>query len=102
MQIGSDAAAEYLSRLDDDWARLIATAGKYDLSLKAQREPYEALVRAIAQQQLHGRAAEAILGRLIANFPGSVFPEPHEILAADDELLRSCGFSASKILAIKG
>lgn len=93
---------EHLSRLDDDWARLIATVGKYDLKLQSQREPYEALIRAIAYQQLHSRAAEAILGRLIAQFPDSGFPQPHEILSANEELLRSCGFSASKIRAIKG
>ena len=94
--------AEYLSALDDDWARLIAVVGKYDLQLKPHREPYEALVRAIAHQQLHGRAAEAILGRFIANFPNTAFPAPRELLAINDELLRACGFSASKILAIKG
>ena len=32
----------------------------------AKRQPYEALVRAIAHQQVHGRAADAILGRFIA------------------------------------
>lgn len=94
--------AGYLSALDDDWARLIGVVGKYDLKLKPHREPYEALVRAIAHQQLHSRAAEAILGRFLASFPNSAFPEPHELLAINDELLRGCGFSASKILAIKG
>lgn len=102
MNARPDPAIEFLSRLDADWARLIATVGAYDLKLQSHREPYEALVRAIAHQQLHGRAAEAILGRLIALFPESGFPQPREILAADNEILRSCGFSASKILAIKG
>lgn len=102
MNINSDPAIEFLSRLDDDWAKLIATVGKYDLALQSHREPYEALVRAIAHQQLHSRAAEAILGRLVALFPESGFPQPREMLAANDEILRSCGFSASKILAIKG
>lgn len=40
------------------------------------REPYEALVRAIAHQQVHGRAAEAMLGRLLALHAAPEFPPP--------------------------
>jgi len=64
------------------------------------REPFEALLRAIAHQQLHGKAAEAILGRFIALFPGSPFPASANILASDPTLLRAAGLSASKIAAI--
>ena len=97
-----DAGVNFLAQLDPDWARLIKAIGPYKLKLHAQREPYEALIRAIAYQQLHGRAAEAILGRLIVCFPDSTCPRPQEILSLDDTELRACGFSASKILAIKG
>ena len=98
----SIAGAAFLAGLDEDWARLVSAIGPYDLKLHAQREPYEALVRAIAYQQLHGRAAAAILGRLVARFPDVPFPRPQDILSLEDEALRACGFSASKILAIKG
>lgn len=98
----NDAGVNFLAALDPDWARLIRTIGPYNLKQHALREPYEALVRAIAYQQLHGRAADAILGRLTARFPTSGFPQPQEILALEDTELRACGFSASKILAIKG
>jgi DNA-3-methyladenine glycosylase II len=67
----------------------------------ARREPYEALVRAVAHQQVHGRAAEAILGRLLALFPGHDFPPPAAVLALPDAALRGCGFSASKVAAIR-
>lgn len=97
-----DAGVAFLASLDDDWARLITIIGPYDLTPHVGREPYEALVRAIAYQQLHGRAAEAILGRLIAQFPDSPFPPPQKILQTEDDVLRACGFSASKIRAIKG
>ena len=102
MHAADDAGSRFLAALDDDWARLVSLVGACNLKLHAQREPYEALVRAIAYQQLHGRAAEAILGRLVANFPEVTFPQPQQILATDDEVLRACGFSASKIRAIKG
>ena len=42
------------------------------------REPYEALVRAIAHQQLHARAAEAILARLLALYPDGL-PQPASV-----------------------
>ncbi|MBW8268780.1 DNA-3-methyladenine glycosylase family protein [Caldovatus aquaticus] len=66
-----------------------------------RREPYEALVRAIAHQQVHGRAAEAILGRFLALYPGVPFPTPGMVLATSAETLRACGFSASKVAAIR-
>nr|WP_043340867.1 DNA-3-methyladenine glycosylase [Belnapia moabensis] len=65
------------------------------------REPYEALVRAIAHQQVHGRAAEAILGRLLALHPAHGFPPPEAILAMEVEAMRGCGFSGSKVAAIR-
>jgi DNA-3-methyladenine glycosylase II len=65
-----------------------------------KRSPYEALVRAIAHQQLHGRAAETILGRFIAQFPAP-FPQPADVLNAREQVLRTCGFSGSKVAAIQ-
>ena len=66
-----------------------------------QREPYEALVRAIAHQQVHGRAAEAMLGRLLALHAAPEFPPPRFILDLPAEALRGCGFSGSKVAAIR-
>ena len=68
--------------------------------LPAKRQPYEALVRAIAHQQVHGRAAEAILGRFIACFPDHKFPPPEAVLSAEATRLRACGLSGSKVAAI--
>ena len=66
-----------------------------------QREPYEALVRAIAHQQVHGRAAEAMLNRFCALHEGEGFPPAEFVLALPGEALRGCGFSGSKVLAIQ-
>lgn len=98
----NDAGVRFLAGIDEDWTKLIEQVGAYKLQLRSQREPYEALVRAIAYQQLHGRAAEAILGRLVALFPESSFPTPQDILALDETAFRSCGFSAAKTASIKG
>jgi DNA-3-methyladenine glycosylase II len=96
------AATEHLAASDPDWAALITRIGPCTLALKDQRSPYEALVRAIAYQQLHGRAAEAILGRFLALYPEKPFPLPEDILATEEAVMRACGFSASKVVSIQG
>lgn len=95
-------AEAFLASLDDDWARHVAALGPCLHETKPAREPFEALVRAIAHQQIHARAAEAILGRLLALYPGSEFPEPAQLLATDPEVQRACGLSNAKLVSIRG
>ncbi|MBB2205406.1 DNA-3-methyladenine glycosylase family protein [Gluconacetobacter takamatsuzukensis] len=90
-----------LSAADPDLAALVARIGPCGLRVEADRSPYEALVNAIAHQQLHGRAALAILGRLVALAGGS-FPTPEALLALSEADLRGCGLSGTKIRAIQG
>ena len=96
---GWDAAAAHLRR-DAVLRKVVAEIGPCTLK-PVKREPYEALVRAIAHQQVHGRAAEAILGRFLALFPGHDFPPPELVLAADPATVRACGFSGAKLAAIR-
>ncbi len=86
---------------DSRFAALISRVGPPRLVVQRQRSPYEALIRAIAHQQLHGRAAETILARFSALFPGDGFPEPDVVMATADSALRGCGFSGGKIAAIR-
>ncbi len=79
--------------------RLIKKIGSCSLEPQRARQPFESLVRAVAHQQIHGKAAEAILGRFVALYPGK-FPKPEAILDTETTTLRGCGFSASKITAI--
>lgn len=94
-------ASTFLAALDPDWAWLIATIGPSRLGAKPEKEPWQALIRAIAHQQLHGKAAETILGRFFALYPGRKFPDPEEVLLLDDATLRGCGFSTAKTAAIR-
>src|SRR5580698_8937777 len=94
-------AVEFLSDACPRFAALIGRVGPPGLAIDRGRGLYEALIRAIAHQQLHGRAAEAILGRFVAHFPGEDFPSPERVLATPDDPLRGCGFSAAKLLAIR-
>ena len=95
-----DLATGRLAASDPALAALIERIGPCGLTV-VPREPYEALVRAICHQQLHGRAAELILGRLVALFPAAGFPHPADVLAADPASLRGCGLSGSKLAAIR-
>jgi DNA-3-methyladenine glycosylase II len=63
--------------------------------------PYEALSRAVAHQQLNGRAAQTILERFVALFPTGRFPAPAAVLAARATRLRRAGFSRAKVRALK-
>ena len=93
-------ATQFLSAVDDDWASLIATVGACGFTPKAERNPYEALVRAVAYQQLHQKAGYAILGKFIQHF--GQFPTPEKLIAAEFDDLRACGFSGRKIETLKG
>lgn len=94
-------ATDFLSAQDADWARLIEMVGPCTFAPKAEREPYEALLRAVAYQQLHGKAGDAIMKRFCALY-GEAFPAPQQILATEFDALRACGFSARKIATIQG
>jgi DNA-3-methyladenine glycosylase II len=81
--------------------RLIGEIGPCSLRLKGHRSPFESLARAIAYQQLHDKAAESILKRFIALFPGRRFPRPEDLLAMKMSSIRNAGFSRPKIMALR-
>lgn len=95
-------AEDFLISVDDDWAQLVHTVGPCQHEFKPARAPYEALVRAIAFQQLHAKAGNAILARMLALFPHTSFPTPAQLVQTDAARLRDCGFSFNKIAAIQG
>ena len=96
----SKDAVSHLSA-DPRFAALIRRVGRPRLNVDRKRGPYEALMRAIAHQQLHGRAAEAILRRFQALYPDEPFPRPESVLATSEEALRGCGFSGAKSAALR-
>ena len=80
----------------------IAKVGRCELNPVWDREPFESLVRAVAHQQLHGKAAESILGRMIARFPNQPFPSAVQLSRMRAPSYRKCGFSLAKTEAILG
>jgi DNA-3-methyladenine glycosylase II len=93
-------ALRHLGR-DETFAALIGRVGAPRIGVARGRSPYEALMRAIAHQQLHGRAALAILARFEALYPVGTFPAPELVLASPEAELRACGFSGPKIAAMR-
>ncbi|MBW4022853.1 MAG: DNA-3-methyladenine glycosylase 2 family protein [Proteobacteria bacterium] len=93
-------ARRHLREVEPAFAPLIKRIGPCRINPERAREPFEALLRAIAYQQLHSRAAEAILGRFLALYPEEAFPRPEQILLTDVLALKGCGWSENKIAAI--
>jgi len=96
----SRQAVRHLSR-ETAWAELIGRIGRPRLEVERGRSPYEALLRAIAHQQLHGTAARAILARFQALSDDGSFPSPARVLSTPEAALRGCGFSAAKIACLR-
>ena len=92
-------AAAHLAAVQPEFATLIARIGPCTAVVEVM-EPYQALIRSIAHQQLHGNAARAILRRLGALGDGGI-PTAAAMAALPDEALRGCGFSGSKVAAIR-
>jgi DNA-3-methyladenine glycosylase II len=92
------AAARILAGRDPVIARLYAEAGPPRLPRPAETH-FGTLVRVIVYQQLAGRAAAAIHGRLIAALGGDVAAGP--LLALSDEQLRAAGLSRNKIASLR-
>jgi len=103
-----DSATEAaLAAADPVMAGIIALAGPCTLRPAPRRQPYEALLSAIAHQQLNGTAAATILRRFQELYPAeqrlprSRYPQPAALLVTPEEMLRSAGLSRAKVLAVK-
>lgn len=96
-----EEAIDHLSKADKTLARLIRRVGPCTLKVERKISPYQSLVQSVAYQQLTGKAAATILGRVKALYPDHPFPPPEELLKTPEEMLRSAGLSGSKVAAVK-
>ena len=95
-----DEASNHLKRVCPLMRRAVPRVGPFTLEPQSRRQPYESLIRAVAHQQLHGKAAETILGRFEALYPGVKFPSPEQVRATHPKKLRGVGFSEAKVRSI--
>jgi 3-methyladenine DNA glycosylase/8-oxoguanine DNA glycosylase len=102
MTLSKPAILDHLRAADPKLAALIDAVGPCTLKADRMQSPYEALFEAIVYQQLTGKAAATILGRVKTSFgDAAAFPAPDAVIAAPDEQLRGCGLSRAKTAAVK-
>jgi DNA-3-methyladenine glycosylase II len=94
------SSLRHLKRVDPVLATVIERVGPCRLTPRTEGTHFDALVRAIVYQQLSGKAAATIHGRVQALYGGRA-PTPAEILATSDEQLRSAGLSRQKLSYLK-
>ncbi len=91
----------HLSKICKRFARVLPTHEPFPTKFEKSKDPYRALVRSVVYQQLSGKAAATIHGRVLALFPDKDHPEPEDLLKAKDEALRGAGLSRQKTAALK-
>ncbi len=82
-------------------AALIARARPFEVKKDPALRPFDALAESIAYQQLSGKAAATIFGRVRALYPKRKWFSPELVIATPDETFRGAGLSRSKTIAIK-
>ncbi|HEU4630512.1 MAG TPA: DNA-3-methyladenine glycosylase [Gemmatimonadaceae bacterium] len=90
------AAVRHLKKADPRLRVVIERVGPCRFAPRAEGTHFDALVRAILYQQLSGKAAATIHGRVRDHFGGRD-PLPEELLATPDEAVRACGVSRQKL-----
>src|SRR2546423_11290796 len=96
-----DDAHRHLAASDARMAELIARSRRYNLTPALSVRPFDALAESIAYQQLSGKAAATIWGRVRALYPRKKYLDPKLVLATPDARLRAAGLSGSKVAALK-
>jgi len=103
-----------MNRLPFDWAEAAAHVARRDkrlarvikridarLEIRPLPSPFHALMRAIIYQQLSGKAAGTIHGRLLDLFDGKRAVTPANLLKLPDTAIRGAGVSAGKMKALR-
>ena len=94
-------AHRHLSATDARLAALIARSLPYNIKPLPSMRPFDALAESIVYQQLSGKAAATIFGRVRALFPKRKWLDPKKILETPDEHFRAAGLSRAKTAALK-
>lgn len=98
----TDAAFAHLARRDRRLGTWMRRLGPIDPDPRWRRpfDPVDALARAILYQQLSGKAAATIVGRVEAAIASDRF-HCDTLARIDDAALRACGVSGNKALALR-
>ena len=91
-------AVRHLAAGDPVLAAVIERVGPCVIEPVGKVDLFQALLRSIIYQQLHGRAAAAIHARVAASMPRM---NAASLQATPDDALRGAGLSANKLLALR-
>jgi 3-methyladenine DNA glycosylase/8-oxoguanine DNA glycosylase len=94
-------ATRVLRDRDPRLAQVIDAHGPCRIDANGAGTPFAALAESIAYQQLTGKAAATIYGRVLALYRPRRVLRPDDVLATSDERLREAGLSRAKVLAVK-
>ena len=94
-------AIDHLAKSDPRFAALISQSRRFDVVANKLVRPFDALAESIAYQQLSGKAAATIWGRVRALYGKRKALDPAAVLKTSDAKLRACGLSGSKTAALK-
>lgn len=92
----SRKAVAHLKQADPRLAEIIRNVGPCRITRQTEGTHFDAIVRAIVYQQLSGKAAATIHGRLVALFDGRA-PGAAELAAVPEASLRGVGLSRQKL-----
>jgi 3-methyladenine DNA glycosylase/8-oxoguanine DNA glycosylase len=95
------AAVKHIRRVDPELAAVIRRAGRCGLEPRLRHPPFEELLEAIVYQQLSGKAAATIYGRVRALYPRRRALDPAALLDTPDDALRGAGLSRAKLAAAR-
>ena len=98
----TDAAHAHLVKRDRNLARWMKKIGPIEPDPRWRKafDPVDALARAILYQQLSGKAAATIVGRVETAIAATRF-HADTLARIDDAGLRACGVSGNKTLALR-
>ncbi len=101
MAFDPEEAILVLSKCDKKLGRLIKRVGPFRRERRGKVDPFQNLMHAIIYQQLSGKAANAIHGRVVALFDEGDGPTPDVLLELPDQDLRDAGMSRGKIASLQ-
>jgi 3-methyladenine DNA glycosylase/8-oxoguanine DNA glycosylase len=101
LAVDAQGVVRTLARKDPALGRAMKLIGPFAMRCSSMHSTFEALATSIAYQQLTGKAAATILGRVVALFAPRPFPRPQDVIAASHEKLRGAGLSRAKALSLR-
>ena len=96
-----EEALRHLRAADPLLAALIDRHGPFAPEPTRAKSLFEALLRSIVHQQLHGKAAATIHGRVLARLKARGGALPEALAQCSDDELREAGLSRNKLLAVR-